>query len=58
MSQTRLAVPKRRPILKLIPFQRNSFADSILTEAVLIEIKRQSSNGCLLCSLDELQDDE
>jgi hypothetical protein len=38
--------------------QRNSYVDSVLTDAVLSELKKQSANGCLLCSLDALDAEE
>jgi hypothetical protein len=38
--------------------QRDSYVDSILTDAVLSELKKQSANGCLLCSLDALDAEE
>ncbi len=34
------------------------FLDSVLTDAVLNELKKQSVNGCLLCSLDALDTEE
>ena len=38
--------------------QRDSFVESVLTDAALDELKRQSAKGCLLCSLDALDDEE
>jgi hypothetical protein len=38
--------------------QRNSFLDSVLTDAALSQLKEQSSNGCVLCSLDALDREE
>lgn len=38
--------------------QRDSFVESVLTDAALDELKRQSANGCLLCSLDALDEEE
>jgi len=35
-----------------------SFNESVLTDSVLEELKRQSENGCLLCSLDALDEEE
>lgn len=32
--------------------------DSVLTDAVLSELKKQSADGCLLCSLDALEGEE
>ena len=31
---------------------------SVLTDAVLAELKRQAQDGCVLCSLDSLDEDE
>jgi hypothetical protein len=39
-------------------YQQNSFSGSIVTDTVLSEIKRQSGNGCLLCSLDEWHEED
>lgn len=36
----------------------SSFVDSVLTDAVLSELKKQSANGCLLCSLDAWEGEE
>lgn len=33
-------------------YQRDSFVDSVLTDDALGELKKQSVNGCLLCSFD------
>lgn len=38
--------------------QRYSFVDSVLTDAVLNELKKQSINGCLLCSFDVWDEQE
>jgi hypothetical protein len=38
--------------------QRNSSVDSVLTDAVLSELKKQSANGCLLCSLEAWETEE
>lgn len=38
--------------------QRHSFVDSMLTDAVLNELKRQSINGCLLCFFDTWDEQE
>ncbi len=32
--------------------------DSVLTDAVLSELRKQSADGCLLCSLDALDGEE
>lgn len=37
---------------------RTSLSESVLTDAVLEELKKQSENGCLLCSLDALDEEE
>jgi hypothetical protein len=37
---------------------RSSLSESVLTDAVLEELKKQSQNGCLLCSLDVLDGEE
>jgi hypothetical protein len=39
-------------------YQRDSFADSVLTDSLLSELKKQSSNGCLLCFLEEWDEEE
>jgi hypothetical protein len=39
-------------------YQRNSFLDSVLTDTALSQLKEQSSNGCVLCSLDALDGEE
>jgi hypothetical protein len=36
----------------------NSSVDSVLTDAVLDELKKQSHEGCLLCSFDTWDDEE
>jgi hypothetical protein len=37
---------------------RTSFSESVLTDAVLEELKKQSENGCLLCSLEAWDEEE
>jgi hypothetical protein len=39
-------------------YGRDSFVDSVLTDAALDELKKQSVNGCLLCELDALDAEE
>ncbi|MDQ2839575.1 MAG: hypothetical protein M3Y72_00735 [Acidobacteriota bacterium] len=39
-------------------YHRPSFVDSVLTDAVLCELKKQSVNGCLLCSFDAWDGEE
>ncbi len=44
-----------------LPVERGastSFVDSVLTDQVLSELKKQSTNGCLLCALDEWEAEE
>jgi hypothetical protein len=36
----------------------NSSVDSVLTDAVLKELKEQSPEGCLLCSFDACDEEE
>ena len=36
----------------------SSFGESVLTDRVLGELKKQSANGCLLCSFDALDAEE
>jgi hypothetical protein len=36
----------------------NSSVDSVLTDAVLNELKEQSPEGCLLCSFDTWDEEE
>jgi hypothetical protein len=36
----------------------DSLSESVLTDTALEELKRQSENGCLLCSLDALDEEE
>lgn len=38
--------------------QREPNIDSVLTDAVLAELKKQSENGCLLCSFDTWNEEE
>ena len=38
--------------------QLYSFMDSVLTDAVLNELKKQSTNCCLLCSFDTWDEQE
>ncbi len=38
--------------------QRDSFVNSVLTDAVISELKKQSADGCLLCSLDAWEGEE
>ncbi len=40
------------------PYQRDSYVESFVTDAALDELKRQSADGCLLCSLDDLDGEE
>jgi hypothetical protein len=35
-----------------------SLTETVLTDSVLTELKRQSSDNCLLCSFDSWQEDE
>lgn len=37
---------------------RDSFGESVLTDRVLEELKRQSVNGCLLCSFDAWEEED
>lgn len=37
---------------------RDAFGESILTDSVLNELKKQSANGCLLCSLEAWEAEE
>lgn len=37
---------------------RISLSESVLTDAVLEELTKQSQDGCLLCSLDALDGEE
>jgi hypothetical protein len=37
---------------------RDAFDESVLTDSVLSELKRQSANGCLLCSFDTWDGEE
>jgi hypothetical protein len=37
---------------------RSSLSESVLTDAVLEELKKQSENGCLLCSLEAWDEEE
>ena len=39
-------------------YQRDLSVDSVLTDAVLSELKKQSANGCLLCSFDAWDGEE
>lgn len=38
--------------------KRASATYSVLTDAVLTELKRQAPEGCVLCSLDSLDEEE
>lgn len=38
--------------------QHHSFVDSVLTDAVLEKLKEQSTAGCLLCSLEEWDEED
>jgi hypothetical protein len=40
-----------------LPSQHSSL-DSVLTDAVLDELKQQSTNGCLLCFFDTWEEEE
>lgn len=37
---------------------QDSFVDSVLNDAVFNELKKQSANGCLLCSFDAWDGEE
>jgi len=42
-----------------IPSQRGASSGAfVLTDSVVEELKRQSANGCLLCSLETLDEEE
>ena len=43
---------------KVIELEGISAAHSVLADAVLTELKRQAQDGCVLCSLDSLDEGE
>jgi len=54
-----MEVPEETP--RALPagiHQRDSFLDSILTDAALSELKKQSVDGCLLCTFDAWDTEE
>jgi hypothetical protein len=40
------------------PARRRSSADSILTEGAVMELKKQAPAGCLLCSVEEWDEED
>ncbi|HEX4170056.1 MAG TPA: hypothetical protein VHZ55_31705, partial [Bryobacteraceae bacterium] len=42
----------------IVELERVSSTYSVLTDAPLTELKRQAQDGCVLCSLDSLDEDE
>ena len=38
--------------------QREPIIDSVLTEAALCELKRQALEGCILCELESLDEED
>jgi len=40
------------------PLRRDLSFDSLVTDAVLAEIKKQSTAGCLLCALEEWAEED
>ncbi len=48
----------RPPNIEHGSYTSNSFVESVLTDAALSELKKQSTNGCLLCALDEWDGEE
>ncbi len=51
-------LPIEAPDDRRSAIQHHSLGDSLLTDSVLNELKRQSTAGCLLCSLDELDGED
>jgi hypothetical protein len=43
---------------KRLGIQNHFSLDSVLTDAVLDELKKQSTAGCVLCSLEELDGED
>ena len=49
----------QRPVMTSPPpASSSSFGESVLTDRVLDELRKQSANGCLLCSFDALDAEE
>ncbi|HEX4164352.1 MAG TPA: hypothetical protein VHZ55_02675 [Bryobacteraceae bacterium] len=44
--------------INIIELERASAMSSVLTDAVLTELKRHAQEGCVLCSLDSFDEEE